>query len=34
MKNIQFNKLYNQLNIVSLILITASLILLLFKGLN
>jgi len=34
MKNIQFNKFYKQLNIVSLILITASLILLLFKGLN
>ena len=34
MKNIQFNKLYKQLNIISLILIVASLILLLFKGLN
>jgi len=34
MKNIQFNKLYNQLNIVSLILIIFSLILLSFKGLN
>ena len=34
MKNIQFNKFYNQLNIISLILIVASLILLLFKGLN
>ena len=34
MKNIQFNKFYKQLNIVSLILITVSLILLLFKGLN
>ena len=34
MKNIQFNKLYKQLNILSLILIVVSLILLLFKGLN
>jgi len=34
MKNIQFNKLYKQLNILSLILIAVSLILLLFKGLN
>ena len=34
MKNIQFNKLYKQLNIISLILIVASLILLVFKGLN
>jgi preprotein translocase subunit SecF len=34
MKNIQFNKFYKQLNIISLILIVASLILLLFKGLN
>jgi len=34
MKNIQFNKLYKQLNIISLILIIASLILLIFKGLN
>jgi len=34
MKNIQFNKFYKQLNIISLILIVASLILLVFKGLN
>jgi len=34
MNNIQFNKFYKQFNIVSLILIIASLILLLFKGLN
>ena len=34
MKNIQFNKFYKQLNIISLILIVVSLILLLFKGLN
>ncbi|MFL2887204.1 MAG: protein translocase subunit SecF [Candidatus Pelagibacter sp.] len=34
MKTIQFNKLYKQLNITSLILILASLFLLLFKGLN
>ena len=34
MKNIQFNKFYKQSNIISLILIAASLILLLFKGLN
>jgi preprotein translocase subunit SecF len=34
MKNIQFNKFYKQLNVISLILIVASLILLLFKGLN
>ena len=34
MKNIQFNKFYKNLNIISLILIIASLILLLFKGLN
>ena len=34
MKNIQFNKLYKKLNIISLILIIASLILLIFKGLN
>ena len=34
MKNIQFNKFYKQLNIISLIMIMASLILLLFKGLN
>ena len=34
MKNIQFNKFYKQLNIISLILIVASLILLIFKGLN
>ena len=34
MKNIEFNKFYKQLNIISLILIVASLILLIFKGLN
>ena len=34
MNNIQFNKFYKQFNIVSLILVIASLILLLFKGLN
>ena len=34
MKNIQFNKFYKQSNIISLILIVASLILLVFKGLN
>jgi len=34
MKNIQFNKFYKHLNIISLILILVSLILLLFKGLN
>ncbi len=34
MKNIQFNKFYKQFNIISLIFITASLILLIFKGLN
>ncbi len=34
MKNIQFNKFYKQLNIISLILIVVSLILLVFKGLN
>ena len=34
MKNIQFNKFYKQSNIISLILIAASLILLVFKGLN
>ena len=34
MKYIQFNKFYKQLNIISLILIVASLILLVFKGLN
>ena len=34
MKIIQFNKFYKQLNIISLCLIIASLILLLFKGLN
>ena len=34
MRNIQFNKFYKQLNIVSLILIIVSLILLTFKGLN
>ena len=34
MNNIQFNKFYKQLNIISLILIVASLILLVFKGLN
>ena len=34
MKNIQFNKLYKQLNIISLMLIVTSLILLVFKGLN
>ena len=34
MKNIQFNKFYKKLNIVSLILIITSLLLLLFKGLN
>ncbi len=34
MINIQFNKFYKQLNIVSLILIISSLILLIFKGLN
>jgi Preprotein translocase subunit SecF len=34
MKNIHFNRLYKQLNILSLILIAVSLILLLFKGLN
>ncbi len=34
MKTIQFNKLYKQFNIISLILILVSLILLLFKGLN
>ena len=34
MKNIQFNKFYKKLNIVSLILIIVSLILLIFKGLN
>ena len=33
MKNIQFNKFYKQLNIISLILVIASLILLIFKGL-
>jgi len=34
MNNIQFNKFYKKLNIISLIMIIASLILLLFKGLN
>ncbi len=34
MKNIQFNKFYKQFNVISLILITTSLILLIFKGLN
>ena len=34
MKTIQFNKLYKQLNITSLVLIVVSLFLLLFKGLN
>ncbi len=34
MKTIQFNKLYKQLNITSLVLIAVSLFLLLFKGLN
>ena len=34
MKNIQFNKFYKQLNIISLMLIVTSLILLVFKGLN
>ena len=34
MKTIQFNKLYKQFNIISLILILVSLFLLLFKGLN
>jgi len=34
MKTIQFNKFYKQFNILSLLLILASLILLLFKGLN
>ncbi len=34
MKNIQFNKFYKQLNIISVMLIVTSLILLVFKGLN
>jgi len=34
MKNIQFNKFYKHLNIISLILVVVSLILLVFKGLN
>ena len=34
MKTIQFNKLYKQLNITSIILIVVSLFLLMFKGLN
>ena len=34
MKTIQFNKLYKQLNLTSLILIFVSLFLLIFKGLN
>ena len=34
MKNIQFNKFYKQFNVISLILIAASLILLVLKGLN
>ena len=34
MKNIQFNKFYKQFNMISLSLITISLILLIFKGLN
>ena len=34
MKTIQFNKLYKQLNITSIVLIIVSLFLLLFKGLN
>tara|TARA_B100001250_G_scaffold238456_1_gene204920 strand:- start:30 stop:923 length:894 start_codon:yes stop_codon:yes gene_type:complete len=34
MKSIQFNKFYKQFNVLSLLLIAASLILLLFKGLN
>ena len=34
MKNIKFNKFYKQFNYLSLLLILASLLLLLFKGLN
>ncbi len=34
MKNIQFNKFYNLFNVISFILIIASLLLLIFKGLN
>ena len=34
MKNIQFNKFYKQFNVISILLIVASLFLLVFKGLN